>query len=468
MATSGLCEVRSGSDVSLRGEPLRTADQDVGIITAPLGSGEEALSGPREARWSCTEAGIIPCLMNNSTVRASDGLQSVLETIHGSAFATHLREHGLASSTMDTYRSQLRFVARWLDGRDGDLEAVRREDVPRLLRDLSASGSSEGSIRLIKAAIRRWLKFRGRFARERTVTVHDTWVSDYLDFLLVHRGLKPSTRSFHERGARDYLDWQFGASRPHWSKVGVQDLWRYAERCARNRTPNWVRGKLLVLRRFLSFVHLRGACSWQLPRSLPKVADYGHSSERTVLTPQQRQQLLRGFDLRRRIGRRDYTLALLMVDLGLRVGEVAELRLDHIDWRRLRLTVPPTKTPRGRVLPLPRHVAMAMRAYIKQVRPPGHDRHLFVRHWGLIGRPMSVGSIRLAMILAYRRCGFPKSWNGTHILRRTFATDVHARGATMRQVADFLGHQRVATTGVYTQAALRAMRALAQPWPVSA
>jgi site-specific recombinase XerD len=111
---------------------------------------------------------------------------------------------------------------------------------------------------------------------------------------------------------------------------------------------------------------------------------------------------------------------------------------------------------------------MAIRAYIKQVRPPGHDRHLFVRHWGLIGRPMSVGSIRLAMILAYRRCGFPKSWNGTHILRRTFATDVHARGATMRQVADFLGHQRVATTGVYTQAALRAMRALAQPWPVSA
>jgi hypothetical protein len=47
MATSGLCEVRSRSDVSLGGEPLRTAEQDVDIITALPGSGEEAFSGPR-------------------------------------------------------------------------------------------------------------------------------------------------------------------------------------------------------------------------------------------------------------------------------------------------------------------------------------------------------------------------------------------------------------------------------------
>jgi len=382
------------------------------------------------------------------------------------AFAAQLQEHGYALSTIDAYRRCLSRISRWMASKGGNLDETRREDVPRLLRELAASCPGHGGVRICRAVLNGWLKFKGGFAKKKNPTAHEPWLGDYLDFLTVHRGLKPSTRLSYGRTVGEYLVWQFGSARPDWSRVRIEDLWRYAAVCTRGRKPITARGQLGALRQFLGFVHLRGACSPQLPAAVPKVADYRRTTVRTFLEPKQRRRLLGCFDVCTAMGRRDYTLALLMVDMGLRVGEVAQLRLDHIDWHRRRLIVPPAKTPRARALPLPRHVAETLRLYLKQVRPPSQDPHLFLRHRSLVGRPMSLGSIKIAMYLACRRCGFPKHYRGTHILRRTFATDVHARGATMREVADLLGHQQLGTTGIYTQVAFRAMRSLAQPWPV--
>ena len=44
-------------------------------------------------------------------------------------------------------------------------------------------------------------------------------------------------------------------------------------------------------------------------------------------------RLLRGCDRRTVMGRRDYAILVLLSRLGLRVGEVAALTLDDIDWR---------------------------------------------------------------------------------------------------------------------------------------
>ena len=404
--------------------------------------------------------------MNHSTVSVSGEPPSDFWTIHGPAFAAHLRDRGYAASTIQAYRGSFNRVAGWMAGKGVHFDTMHREDVPGLLRKMRASCTGHSGIRICRAVLNGWLKFRGRFARKKSPTAHEAWLSDYLDFMMAHRGLKPLTRLSYARVVREYLAWQFGSSKPDWSRVRSEDLWRYAAVCTHGRKPITARGYLGALRQFLGFVHLRGACSPQLPAAVPKVADFRHCCMRTVLDPKQRRRLLGCFDVRTAMGRRDHALALLMVDLGLRVGEVAQLRLDHIDWRRRRLAVPPAKTPRGRALPLPRHIAEALRLYVKQVRPPSKDPHLFLRHRSLVGRPMSCGSIKIALYLACRRCGFPKHYRGTHILRRTFATDVHARGATMRQVADLLGHKQLSTTGIYTQVAFRAMRSLVQPWPV--
>lgn len=390
-------------------------------------------------------------------------LRAGWQLIRSSAFVAYMRERGYSPATIREYRRRVAAIAYRLVAENRGLSFLRRDRVLPLLRRYLRRGCVD--LRMYRSALHCWLRFRGRFAHRRPA--FQGWLDDYLDFLSAHRGLVASTRENYSWRLQHYLRWQFKQARPDWSRIQVEDIWRYAEHCARSDQPLTVRGKLGTLRQFLDFVHLRGACSPQLARAVPKIANFRTSPVRTVLNSAQRQRLLHSFDRRRPAGRRDYALTLLMVDLGLRIGEVVRLRLTDVDFAHRVLTVPAIKTGRGRTVPLPAHIAGAISRYVRGARPPSDDDRLFLRDRVFVGRPMTVGAARLRLIEAYRRCHLPQNWAGAHILRRTFATRLYAKGATMRQVADLLGHQRVTTTGVYTQVAVQAMRSLAQPWPFS-
>jgi len=73
---------------------------------------------------------------------------------------------------------------------------------------------------------------------------------------------------------------------------------------------------------------------------------------------------------------------------------------------------------------------------------------------------------RWALTRAYRRCGFPKGWQGGYRLRHTFASRLHARGADLKQIADLLGHRHLQTTTLYAKVDLIGLRDLALPWPI--
>jgi site-specific recombinase XerD len=383
--------------------------------------------------------------------------------IHSDAFDAYMRERGHSPGTIREYRRRVAAIAYRLVEEHHGLSDLRRDRVPALLTRYLRRGCVD--LRMYRSALHCWLRFRGRFSPR--PPAFQPWMDDFLAFLDSHRGLVESTRENYRCRLLHYLRWQFGSARPDWTKVQVEDIWRYADHCARTEQPLTVRGKLGTLRLFLNFVHLRGACSAQLPKAVPKIAHYRASPLRTFLNPAQRHRLLHCFDRRRATGLRDYTLALLMIDLGLRIGEVVRLRLPDVDFEHRTLAVPPVKTGRGRTLPLPAHIADAIARYVQTARASSTDDRLFLRDRVFRGRPLTVGATRLRLIEAYRRCRFPQSWAGAHILRRTFASRLYRRGATLRQVADLLGHRRVTTTGVYTQVAVQAMRSLAQPWPCS-
>jgi integrase/recombinase XerD len=243
--------------------------------------------------------------------------------------------------------------------------------------------------------------------------------------------------------------------------VPTEDLCRYATRQRRLLNPKSVNCTLSSLRQFLRFMHLRGVCSPALVQAVPSVADYGRQVRPEVLNEKQRRTLLAAFDRKSGRGRRDYAIALCLIDLGLRAIEVARLRVGDLDWQQNTMAVPPAKDSRGRQLPVPALVRIALRHYLR-CRPVTDTDQLFVGQTKLIGRPLSTYAIRAIVDRAYRRCGF-MDWFGTHRLRHSFATRLYTHGATTKEIADLLGHRRVATTDRYTQA--HDLRALARSWP---
>ena len=69
---------------------------------------------------------------------------------------------------------------------------------------------------------------------------------------------------------------------------------------------------------------------------------------------------------------RDRAILMLFAIYGLREGEVAKLRLDHLDWEHDRSHVPRVKRRETQVYPLLPSVGNAILQYLERVRRPSH------------------------------------------------------------------------------------------------
>lgn len=166
-------------------------------------------------------------------------------------------------------------------------------------------------------------------------------------------------------------------------------------------------------------------------------------------------------------GRRNYAIARCLVDLGLRAGEVARLRLDDLNWRDATLRITNNKSRRVDLLPLPVKTGQAIVEYLRHSRPPtSAGRALFVRHVAPLDRPIGPGIVRAAVRGAYLRSGWPYS-QGTHVLRHSTASRLLQAGTPLKHIADILRHRSVDTTLIYTKVDLDKLATVALPWPGS-
>lgn len=106
---------------------------------------------------------------------------------------------------------------------------------------------------------------------------------------------------------------------------------------------------------------------------------------------------------------------------------------------------------------MPNQLARALAVYLKQARLRTESRALFVHHQSYVGRSMSARSVRDVIRRGFERCGIAA--RGTHILRHTWATCAHRRGASLKLIADILGHSSLQTTLRYGEELVRRLAA---------
>lgn len=219
-----------------------------------------------------------------------------------------------------------------------------------------------------------------------------------------------------------------------------------------------------ALRRYFRFLQLQGICSADLVASIPTTPRWKLAALPKTLTEDQLHTLLSSFDRTTPLGKRDYAMVTLMASLGLRSSEVAMLKLDDLNWRDSSMRLVTPKNRRTLTLPLPSVTGRAIADYLRHGRPATSSRHVFVRHSAPRQVPINGSTIRAMVVRAYRRCGFDPKWCGTHILRHTVATQLHQHGASLKEVADLLGHRSIETSAVYAKVNMCALSKVALPW----
>lgn len=175
----------------------------------------------------------------------------------------------------------------------------------------------------------------------------------------------------------------------------------------------------------------------------------------------------------------------LMYHCGLRVGEAVSLQVRDIHGRENppRLHVRNAKGGKDRFVPLAPDMVAELRQWWRRHRNP---RFLFPspgRGWAdrtlsltqamtASTTPMSVSALQSAYRLARAASGV-NSASTTHSLRHSYATHLLEQGVNLRQISQYLGHESLDTTVIYThltaiseartQAALTALYLPPQP-----
>jgi integrase/recombinase XerD len=383
------------------------------------------------------------------------------------AFAAQLQQEGYRSRTVRIYVRQLMHVARWLAPKGRSIRALDRVQVGQLLARPPFSQTAFRAANF-ERPLHCWLRFIGRLLAPavQPASQSSRWLDDYARFLREQRGLVAATCREYIRDARVFLSAQFGTGAVRWAKIRAQDIWLCCEQWAREGNASYTKNRFHRLRRFLGYVHLRGACPSHLIYAVSRIPNWSRR-EPAVYSGYQRRKFLASFHRHSAHDKRGYAMACCLAELGLRSVEVANLRLGDVDLEKRQVLVPAAKRGRRRRLPLPGTVATALHDYIDSARPDAvsADR-LFVGHHKFHARPVTATAVQSAMRAAYIRSGLPmENWRGTHRFRHTFATRLQASGATLKQIADLLGHRNLDSTDRYTHAALPGLRIIAQPWP---
>jgi len=267
--------------------------------------------------------------------------------------------------------------------------------------------------------------------------------------------------------AREFLKSRFGNGPVKFSTLEPSDVDQYFVVNAGRwsvRSLGVIRSCLAGYFRFRSFL---GDRPQSLRAALPVIANWAQASLPKGLTDTQLRDFLQSFDLTDPLGRRDYAIARCMIDLGLRRSEVVHLRLESFNWREGTITIAGGKGHRTRRLPLPVRTGKAIARYLQSGRPTTRNRRLFVRHHAPFDKPLGTGAICGVICSAYARCGLRDRFGGTHVLRHGYAMRLQRSGASLKEIADLLGHQDLDATKIYAKVDLEGLRAVALPWPGS-
>jgi integrase len=151
-------------------------------------------------------------------------------------------------------------------------------------------------------------------------------------------------------------------------------------------------------------------------------------------------------------GKRSYAMILLAAELGLRIGDIRQLKFSDIDWERKMITIVQHKTQQELCLPLPESVGWALIDYIKNGRPVSNSHYVFVKHRPPYDEFPPTATLNYLLTKVLVKADIPadkKKQFGWHTFRRSLATNLLQNNIPMNTITEILGHNDPETAGQY-------------------
>ena len=300
--------------------------------------------------------------------------------------------------------------------------------------------------------------------RDRDRLTLEEVLASFDEYLHRVRGVCPGTRRNYARYVGEFLVAMFPDGVVKFAEVRAPEVVACVGGLSGRYRPRTVEHAASALRSFFGFVCAQGWCEDRLADVVPMVPHRPSGLVRH-LDPTVLEQLIASLESASARDLRDRAIILTIARLGLRPGEVAQLRLEDLDWRNAVVRVRARKTGHGALLPLTSEVGAALADYLQHGRPDTDAREVFVLHWLRVGAPISTSIVGRAVQRAVDTAGIDAPVRGGNLLRHSLATELLAGGASLPEIADLLGHSCLATTRIYAAVDIGRLREVPLPWP---
>ncbi len=225
-------------------------------------------------------------------------------------------------------------------------------------------------------------------------------------------------------------------------------------------SPVYTKHRLATLRFYFRFLRQNGILEYDWSFAVPKVIAPKNRNVPALWEKDDLERLLKGIDRGNPAGKRDYAIILLVVELGLRISDVSELRLDSLKWERNELELIQHKTGNRVTQPLLEDAGWAIIDYIRYARPHVESPFVFLT----VNAPytqMQPGSIGCILDRHRVRSGIQKkrgTAGGMHSLRHALARRMLEQGTPLSTVANVMGHTSYASTSPYLKVDIEGLR----------
>ncbi|MBI2356711.1 tyrosine-type recombinase/integrase [Candidatus Dojkabacteria bacterium] len=225
-------------------------------------------------------------------------------------------------------------------------------------------------------------------------------------------------------------------------KSGIEDLESYkAYLQGNNYTPKSISRKINSTRTFFRFL-LESSIIQENPSDKLSHPKFEIKPPRVLTEMEYR--ALRDVS---RVDIRLYSIIELLLQTGIRIGELAALTLEDVrtsaDSKIPYLYIKAAGSHPARKVPLNKSAAAAIEEY-KRIRPESEDETLFITK---NGRPLLVRNIRTTIDKAFEKSGIKNA--KVNDLRNTFIAHHLANGVSLVTVSKLVGHKRLSTTEKY-------------------
>ncbi len=286
--------------------------------------------------------------------------------------------------------------------------------------------------------------------RNKISRIEDEEFHSFLDYLVGVKGYSEKTKKSYGEDVADFLLFLSGEQKSK-EQVDKEVIRIYLLNLnLAHMDKSSIKRRLSALRHFYKYLYafknyqnnpFETITTPKKDKKLPEFLSYEEITD-LLDSNQKRQDKLKD---------RDQAILELLFASGLRCGEIISLKVSACDFTNKRVRVF-GKGSKERIVPFSEVAKKALLQYCENLRKRllgfSHEEEdtLFLNNKG---KPLSERGLEYIVSRAGIKAGFPLKLY-PHMLRHSFATELLNNGADLRIIQEFLGHESIRTTSIYT------------------